>query len=369
MTCRVHQFLPTLSSGDATASHALQIRRALDDEGIPGHLYVEHDRSDRPGTVARPYAAHAADAAPGDVLLYHLAVGSVVADYVRDRPEPLLVDFHNLTPPYFFAAWPPGAGEPDMTWAVEWGLRQRDELAASTIWATTVSRFNEAELQNAGYRRTSVVPILLDTATFDHRDGRGDGNGATVGAGRGPLWLFVGRIVPNKAQHDLLLALAAARRSGSPDARLALVGGVSSSAYRSALGELVEALDLEDAVTFTGPVTDAELGAWYRAADVFVCLSDHEGFCVPVVEAMYHGVPVVAFAAGAVPETVGSGALVLDDKSPLRVATAVERVVDDGVVRDGLVASGHRRVGDFALVRTRRQLLDALLPVLAELDA
>ncbi|MEO1063082.1 MAG: glycosyltransferase family 4 protein [Actinomycetota bacterium] len=365
MTRRVHQFLPTLSTGDATASHALQIRRALDDEGIEGALYVEHDRSDRPGTLARPYVAHAADAAPGDVLLYHLAVGSVVADYVRDRPEPLLVDFHNLTPPRFFAAWPPGPGEPDMTWAVEWGLRQRDELAASTVWATTVSRFNQVELAAAGYGRTSVVPILLDTATFDH----GDGDGVSVGHGDGPLWLFVGRIAPNKAQHDLLLALAAARRTGSPDARLALVGGVSSSAYRAALGELVEALDLEGAVTFTGPVTDAELGAWYRAADVFVCLSDHEGFCVPVVEAMYHELPVIAFAAGAVPETVGGGALVLGAKEPVRVATAIERIVGDEAVRSGLIAAGRDRLDDFALARTRRQLLDALLPVLDELDA
>lgn len=363
MVRRVHQLLPTLSPGDATSAHALQIRRLLDEHDIEGQLFVEHDRSDRPGSVARPLAAHADAAEDGDVLLYHLAVGSVVADHVAERAEPLLVDFHNLTPPRFFASWPPGPGEPDLTWAVQWGLRQRDQLASRTTFATTVSRFNERELQAAGYRRTGVVPILLDTDTFEHE------SGADVDAGDGPVWLFVGRIAPNKAQHDLVLALAAHRRAFGSNARLVLVGGVTSSGYRRMLGELIEELDLADAVTMTGPVTDAELVAWYRAADVFVCLSDHEGFCVPVVEAMFHEVPVVAFAAGAVPETIADGGLVLDDKRPLRVAVAVDRVVGDAVVREQLVAAGRRRLGDFALTRTRQLFLEAVTPVLDELGS
>lgn len=360
---RVHQLLPTLSSGDATSAHALQIRRVLDDHGIGGELFVEHDRSDQPGRLARPLDAHADAARAGDVLLYHLAVGSIAADYVAARPEPLLVDFQNFTPSRFFASWPPGPGEPDLGAAVEWGLRQRDALAARTLLATTSSRFNERDLQSAGYRRTAVVPILLDTATFD----RGGGTGVDVGGG--PLWLFVGRIAPNKAQHDLVLALAAHRQAFGSDARLVLVGGVTSSGYARRLAELIDELDLSDAVTMTGAVSDAELGAWYAAADVFVCLSEHEGFCVPVLEAMWHQVPVVALSAAAVPETVADGGLVLADKSPLRVAVAVDRIVNDELVRGQLVAAGGRRLDEFSLERTRRRFLDAVLPVLAEFDS
>lgn len=176
--------------------------------------------------------------------------------------------------------------------------------------------------------------------------------------------MFVGRVAPNKAQHDVVKAFAWYRRVFDAEASLTLVGGVSASSYWSALERFVDGLGLSGVVRLAGSVSEVELEGLYRSADVFVCLSEHEGFCVPLLEAMAHGVPVVALGAAAVPETLGDAGLVLGSKRPGLVAEAVARVVGDAGLRARLVAAGRRRLEDFSLARTRRTLLDALQPVL-----
>jgi L-malate glycosyltransferase len=176
--------------------------------------------------------------------------------------------------------------------------------------------------------------------------------------------LFVGRVAPNKAQHDVVKAFAWYRRVFDAEASLTLVGGVSAGSYWSALERFVDGLGLSGVVRLAGSVSDAELEGLYRSADVFVCLSEHEGFCVPLLEAMAHGVPVVAFGAAAVPETLGDAGLVLASKRPGLVAEAVGRVMRDGGLRARLVGAGRRRLEHFSLARTRRTLLDALQPIL-----
>jgi glycosyltransferase involved in cell wall biosynthesis len=173
-------------------------------------------------------------------------------------------------------------------------------------------------------------------------------------------------LAPNKAQHELLKVFALYRRRFDAGARLWLVGGESSVHYRVALERFIADAGLEGAAYVTGSVADGALGAYYEAADVFVSVSDHEGFCVPVLEAMAHGVPVVARSTTALPETIGdAGVLVPEDAPRAEVAVAVSRVVSDRPARDALIAAGHRRVEEFSLPRTRARLLEALTPILA----
>ena len=181
-------------------------------------------------------------------------------------------------------------------------------------------------------------------------------NDATVGA----RWLFVGRLSPHKAQHDLVKALAAFRRFHDDRAHLYLVGGSSSGRYETALRGFVERLDLEGAVTITGAVSDAAKRAYYEAADVFVVASEHEGFLVPLIEAMHHRVPIVAYTVGAVGETLASAGLALDTKEPCTLAAAVARVVRDPQLRAQLVDAGTARRADFDITRTGPALLEAL---------
>jgi glycosyltransferase involved in cell wall biosynthesis len=200
--------------------------------------------------------------------------------------------------------------------------------------------------------------VLVDVAALDDVDV--DAEAEERLAAGSTAWLFVGRVAPNKAHQDLVKAFAAYRRAYQPDAVLRIVGPPSSEAYSKALHAFVGALGLADAVDFTGPVSETALAAHYRAADVFVCVSDHEGFCVPLLEAMHHRLPVVAYASSAVPETLGRAGLVLESKAPTTVAAAVHRVVTDEGLRSGLVAAGTRRLADFDLAVTSGRMADAL---------
>jgi glycosyltransferase involved in cell wall biosynthesis len=158
-------------------------------------------------------------------------------------------------------------------------------------------------------------------------------------------------------------AFAVYRRVFEPDARLTLVGGATSPSYRHALDRLVHELGVAGNVDVIGTVSSGQLLAHWAVADVFVCLSEHEGFCVPVLEAMELGVPVVAYAATAVPETVGDAGLLLDDKDPLAVAMAVDQACRPGRARDRLIEAGQKRAADFSLANTSKQLLAGLATV------
>jgi glycosyltransferase involved in cell wall biosynthesis len=186
---------------------------------------------------------------------------------------------------------------------------------------------------------------------------------AAAKAGGGADLLFVGRIVPSKGQHELVKALWAYRRLYDPAARLHLVGGSSSFAYLKALRGFIGELGLADAVRITGDVSDAALAAYFAAADAYLSLSAHEGFGVPLVEAMAAGVPVVARNVGAVAETVGDAALLLAGTDASYVAAALHRVCSDAPLRQLLVEAGRRRLPAFGLDAVTPQLVAAVASV------
>jgi glycosyltransferase involved in cell wall biosynthesis len=184
----------------------------------------------------------------------------------------------------------------------------------------------------------------------------------------GTDWLFVGRVVPSKAQHDLVKALWAYRRLYDPTARLHLVGSTPSNRYLAALRAFIADLGLQGAVRIAGEVSDAALAAYFDAADVYVSASLHEGFGVPLLEAMHVGVPVVARSAGAVDGTVGDAGLLLDPAGPSVIAAAVRRVLTDQSLRDRLVVAGRRQVTEHTLAGSGRRTVDAIASV-ADADA
>jgi glycosyltransferase involved in cell wall biosynthesis len=340
----VHQFVPTLDPG-AVGTHTLHLQRLLRDMGLESDIFAE----DVQGLAVE--TRHFTDHRPGgrgeELLVYQCATGSVTADYLRSLSTPLVVNYHNITPAGWFDGW-----NELQRHGLMWGRAQLRRLGARAALGLSDSRFNQAELVEAGYRATAVAPVLIDLTGGEDADPRD--------ADREPGLdvLFVGRIAPNKAQHDLIKALAVYRRLYDPRARLHLVGGVAAPRYQTALEGFVEALGLGGAVTLTGPVSPGVLAAHYRNADVFVCLSEHEGFCVPLLEAMHHGLPVIAHAAAAVPETLAGAGVLLADKSPATVAAAIHAVASDASVRAALVAAGRARLEDFSPARTRARYVE-----------
>lgn len=357
----VHQFLPVFAAGDAIGNHVLRIRDTLRTAGYDSEIFADDihppvRRHARPFLDFRPPAD-----GRGVHLLYHLSTGSRMAAWLAEQTAPLAVDYHNITPAEYFDRWQPAAAQ--VARAARAEMRR---LASSTDYGLADSTYNALELTDEGYPDTAVVPILVDftdydaapdTATLTRLRRRAESGGAH--------WLFVGRVAANKCQHDVVAAFAAYRQLFDPRARLSIVGGRTLLLYARALERLADELGVADAVDFTDNLKFPQLLAHYRAADVFVSLSEHEGFCVPLVEAMHFGVPTVAFASTAVPETVGDATLLLPDKDALAVAVAVRRVLTDDVLRKGMIEAGHRRVEHFSLDHNRRRLLEALEPRIA----
>ncbi len=345
----IHQFIPSLAPRDAIGSHTLAVQALLGEMGFDSELFADEVK---PGmqSCAQSYARYRRRPCRSDTwLLYQSSIASPIASFLAEREEPKLVNYHNITPAWLLEGWDPFVGE-----AVTNGRRQLHLLAPGVRAAIAVSRFNQQELVAAGYRMTSVVPPLVDLEAFDRGvEPTTLGQLQRAKEAGGANLVFVGRIAPNKAQHDLIKVLFAYRRAYDPLAQLYLVGGSFSDAYLDALHRFAACLGVAEAVHLTGSVTSGELAAHYQAADVFVCCSDHEGFCVPLLEAMYHRVPVVAYAAAAVPETVGPAGLLLDSKDPVRMATAIHRVRQDHSLRQALVVAGQAHLADFRLERTR----------------
>jgi len=353
----VHQFVPALLPRDATGSHTLALRDTLRRAGWDSDIYVEaaHDELKGEATYFERYPARAK---PGDVLLYQLSTASPVAEFLMGRSETLVLDYHSITPPTFFEGWEDHTGE-----KVALARSQAAGLAPQATLGIADSSFNAAELRQLGCANTAVVPILVDSNGRRSGVDRNEMARLTAEHGNSTVLLFVGRFSPNKAQHHLVEALWLYRRWFDPDARLHLVGPTVTAAYVEAVFGLADELGLSDAVRHGEGLSDAELGAWYADADVFVCLSEHEGFCIPLLESMQAGVPIVAFAAGAVPETLGDAGLLLDTKRPSVVASAVDRVRRDAQLANRLIAAGHRRLEAFSPSLTEDRFVEVLTPL------
>jgi glycosyltransferase involved in cell wall biosynthesis len=353
----IHQFLPTLGERDAIGNHVRSVQSVLRGMGFASEIIVENKpvaslRKDV--TLLADFALRAPE--PDTVFLYHASIGSKLSEFLASRDEPLVVYYHNVTPPALFEDW-----EPHIASELRSGLYDTRQLARIATLGIGVSTFNVRELQAFGYQHTAVVPILLDANMFQGTPDPVLLNKLREQKSRGEShWLFVGRVAPNKAHQDLIKAFAVYRQAFNPNARLHLVGTAASSVYSKALRGLVAELELDDAVVFTASVSAGELAAYYAEADVFTCASEHEGFCVPLVEAMAHGVPIVAYASSAIPETVGDAAILLEHKRPAVFASTVDRVIRDQELRATLIERGRRRVADFAPERVQRQLIEAL---------
>jgi glycosyltransferase involved in cell wall biosynthesis len=341
---RVDQVIPSLASRDAIGVSSLNLRNGLRAAGIDSDIYYGSFTPDVE-QEGRP-VIELGRATRGRWLLYQASIGSPVYDILAARSEPKLVNYHNITPASLLRDW-----EPAVAYEASLGREQLARLAPQSRFAVADSGFNESELLALGYSGTAVVPLLIDMHSksdepdpelTDRLRRRKERDG-------GADLLYVGKISPHKAPHDLVKMLDVLRRTHDPAAQLHLIGSPLGETYEPALRAFITELGLEDAVNLPGSVSGAELEAYFRAADVFVMASDHEGFCVPLAEAMGHGVPIVAYGVAAVPETVADAGLVLPDKSALPFAAAVGRVLEDPHLRSLLAAAGRERAAGFDL--------------------
>jgi glycosyltransferase involved in cell wall biosynthesis len=357
----VHQFVPMLHRADAVGRHTLRLRDVFAARGVPSEIYVELVDEDT-AALTRPFTRYADDAQAGDVLVYQFATASGIASFVEGRPERLVVNYHNVTPPEYYSSWNNALARHQ--------LRAQQELRALAPRASlglAVSSFNESELAAAGFARTAVVPpaAALPTPADATPGGRvaavTASTGGTSDTTAGARWISVGRDAPNKGIELAVMALLVTRAHHDGAATLEVVGRPVVPAYTDALRRFVDELGLHDAVTFTGGVNDRDLVAAMTNADVLVLSSRHEGFGVPVLEAMHMGLPVVANRAGALPEVIGDGGLLVDAADPYALSGAIARVLGDQGLRNTLVRAGRQRVEAFDLPSAGDRTADQIL--------
>ena len=336
----VHQVLSGAGPFDAVTNEALAFRERFSAWGWGGSDVAA---ALAPGVEGRIGALDDLRPDPEDVLLLHYSAFAPRVESVLELPNRRILLSHNVTPARFM--W---AHDPMIAAQCELGRAQLPRFVARCDVLAADSAYNAGELREAGAAEVEVLPVLADpTRLGAPADGRAPGP---------PSLLFVGRLMPHKRQDELIRLLALYRAEHAPDARLTLVGEPLNHGFGAALRSLADRL-APGAVAFERGLSGTELAARYRSAHAFVCLSEHEGFCIPVLEALHFGLPVVARPNGAVPEVAGDAALFAGGEDDLAVvAELVHLAVTDEELRGELRLRGEGRVRALAPERTETAL-------------
>ena len=342
----IHQVLPNLDYGDAISNQALFIRNTLRAEGYSSNIYVRY---------IDPRVAHECIVfTPEEIgdscgIIYHHSIGTELTPHVIAHRGPKFLIYHNITPAEFFEPY-----SPDFARILHAGRADLHNLTRHFPKSASDSEFNAAELRACGFSEPMVLPIAIDPAKWNVppdaglmeqlRDGRTN-------------ILFVGRIAPNKKQDDLIHAFQRFLVA-DPSARLILVGPAEQGdPYAAHLRGIIESKGLGESVIMPGSVHDSQLAAYYQTAHLFWSMSEHEGFCVPLVEAMWFDIPIVAYRSTAVPETLGEAGLMFTCKSDLDQLAALSWLtIVDGDLRRKLIQAQRRRRTNYLPERTARVL-------------
>jgi len=344
----VNQWVPAAHSGDAVGDSARRVRRMLRSLGHTADLFAMQIDDDLSDDDVRPFQDPAASR--GDVTILHYAIASPMTAALATAPGRRVVQYHNVTPAEFFAPYDLGLSR--------LATRSRDELrslAGHVDLALGDSEYNRRELEQIGFTSTGVFPIAVDTARVTTLVRR---PALEAVLEDGPAnFLYVGRIVPNKKIEDHLRLAALYSRYVDEDCRFIFVGRCDLvPRYYSMVRALVTQYGLRDRVIFTGAVPDEELAIYYQHADVYISLSEHEGFCVPLVEAMAAGVPVMAYAASAVPDTLDGAGIQFAPKDLELAAELLGELTFNDELRARVVAGQRQRLERFSDDRLARDL-------------
>jgi glycosyltransferase involved in cell wall biosynthesis len=347
----VHQFLTSYSYGDAIGNEAMEIRSFLRSQGIGSEIFTLHFHP-RYANQVRNYLEYDRFSAPGNTVIFHFSIGSPVTKrFVRLRDRKVII-YHNITPYHFFLDFHRILAKDCFK-----GRLELKNLAGPGARARGESADKRQELVAAGFKETGVLPLVMDFAKFDlpvlpvFRETFIDGKTNI---------LFIGRIIPNKKVEDVIKTFHLYQKHFNPESRLFIVGEYRGfERYTSALQGLIAGLGVRD-IHFSGHVPLAEMVSYAKLAHLYLHLSEHEGFCAPVVESFHLGIPVVAFDAGAVSETMNGGGVLVREKDPLRIAALCHEILSRPLLRAAILASQERALEKYHQQRTGRILLEFL---------
>lgn len=355
---KVVQIVTNLAIGDAVGNDVLAIHEALTDAGYACEIMAL--------TIHEKLADVASGVdfsrlAPEDLVIVHKATGDAFPKHIAALPCTRVLVYHNITPAKYFIPY-----DEVLAWNLWRGRRQLKELAGCVDYAWGDSSYNCRELEACGFARDRLAVLPILPRKGEVRIPPDEATVAQLRARKGTKLLFIGRVAPNKKQEDIIKAYYCYLRSGDPDATLYLVGSWTGfEKYYAKLKGFAADLGLrDDQVVFAGHVTDAQKEAYLACADAYVCMSEHEGFCVPLLEAMRHDLPIIAFAACAVPETLGDNGLLFSEKDYAGIARQIGKVCGDRAFRAEVAQRQReslRRFDRDAVLRTLLELTQRAL--------
>lgn len=347
---RIAQLTENLMAADAISDNVLALHAALRQGGFAPLLFTAHDLLRPEGIRVGAAGDMDKELRPTDLLLYQYSIGSPLTDWFLQQRCRRAIVYQNITPPAYLEPY-----DAPLADAARLGREKLAAMVGQVDFAFASSEYSAAELRDMGYKDVTVLPVLMDFARYDVaadaatterlRDGKKN-------------ILFVGRKAPNKCIEDVMLAADYYRSASGRDCRLIICGDESMSAYCAKLRELMASLSVE--ILWLGRVSQRELAACYRESHLFLCMSEHEGFCVPLVESMIYDLPVLAYAAAAVPETLGGSGICFTEKSFPHLAAVMDAVLYNEPLRASLIAGQRRRLDYFTPRRVCRTLCAAL---------
>lgn len=355
---KVYQLGHGVIPGDAVVSQMFEIDRRLRAWGLETEIFAQHIAPGFKKTARPDVEFHSRIGNTEDLLIYHYSVYTPNIKLFQAFQGRKVLIYHNITPGHFFRKW-----DRHQEFLCDMGRRVLPTLISCDLGVGD-SDYNRQELIKAGFApdRTGVLPIFLNVENF--ASVRTDRVLLKRLRGRSTVnFLSVGRIVPNKAIEDVIRVFYIYHRYINPDSRLFLVGSRYMPTYDAQLDALVRFLGLAEVVTFTGKASLSELKTYYEGADLYLTASYHEGFCVPLIESMYFGLPILARSAGAIPETLGNAGILFTRLGYTEVAEMAHRLVTDSELRTQVLRMQHERLRDFAPEKVEQQLRTAFWQV------
>lgn len=331
----IYQIVPVFKSGDAIGNYALFIKHVMDNYGIPSEIYCYENLS---GLKDIKNIEEFPVTSSKDAILLHMAAENEFAEIMEAYSAKKVLFYHNITPSHFFDGFDDFAEQ-----STKKGRVQVETLRQKVDFCVTDSEYNKSELRDMGYNvPIYVVPIPFEKA--DYASIESEQVKAMLADGKKNL-LFVGRIAPNKKMEDLIETYQRYYDEYDKDVRLILLGNYNANdKYYSYLKEKIRP---KDDIIFTGHIKTEEWITYYKYADLFLCLSEHEGFCVPLVEAMSYQIPIIAYDSSAVGETLGQAGILLKDKNSNAVARAIYQIFNDKECVDEIRKKQQERIHTF----------------------
>lgn len=336
---KIIQVLATAAYGDGIGNEAMALYYAILNMGYQTGIYAENIDSRYNKKIVQ-HISQLSELEDEDVILYHLSTGTSLNYDISSFGGRKIVIYHNITPPMYFKDY-----DSDAFQLVSFGLEGMKHLAGTAEYCLADSTFNKQDLLRAGYTcKIDILPILVQFMDYEATP-----NSKIIDRyledGYVNL-LFTGRIAPNKKQEDIIRIFYQYHKNYNPKSRLFLVGA-GMERYDKRLKDYVAGLGLEE-VYFTGHIKFDELLAYYKIADIFVCMSEHEGFCIPLVEAMYFNIPILAYNSSAIGETLGGSGFLTETKDPVINASILNRILTDKKLNQVLINNEKERLNDLS---------------------